>query len=399
MRFSPIVSSLLQTDLYKMSMQAAIVQKYPRAKVAYQFINRGKTPFPDGFALELREQVSAMADLRLQQEEREYLEKTCHYFPPPYFDYLNGYRFNPAEVGITQRGGDLQIEIGEAYWHRAVLWEVTLMGLISDLYFKMTHPEGIAHRRSELQKLNTDKAKQLIMNGAKFTDFGTRRSYSFQNQMDVCHDMQQCYGSKGVFLGTSNPYIAMKLGLPLLGTHAHEWVSGIAALKGYAHANLEMMTAWSDVYEGDLGTALTDTFGTDAFLEDFTTKYAKLFDSVRHDSGDPFVFVDKIVAHYKKLRIDPMSKTIIFSNALTVNSYIELNDYCRGKIQCSAGIGTHFSNDVGVKPLNMVIKLVSIDGRHAIKLSDDPGKEVGDPKTIDMVKFMLNIPQPAAVTA
>jgi nicotinate phosphoribosyltransferase len=172
-------------------------------------------------------------------------------------------------------------------------------------------------------------------------------------------------------------------------------VSGIAALKGYSHANKEMMDLWSSVYEGDLGTALTDTFGTDAFLADFTTKYAKLFDSVRHDSGDPFEYTDKIVAHYKKLRIDPMSKTIIFSNALTTDLALEIVEYCRGKIKCVPAIGTHFTNDVGVKALNIVIKLASIDGLPCIKLSDDAGKSVGDGDTVKFVKWHLKIPDPA----
>jgi len=394
MRYPRIINSLIDSDLYKLTMMAAIMHCFPRAVVTYKFINRGKTPFPPGFDLELREQIQAMADLRLSAKEKGFLERVCYYLPPTFIDLLNAYRYNPSEVGITQNGNELTVTIS-GYWYRTVLWEVPLMSLISELYFRMTHPEGIAHKRNELEKHNLGKMERFVKAGAKVAEFGTRRRYSFENQFNVCKDFKSFYGASGVFVGTSNPYIAMELDIPVLGTHAHEWVSGIAALKGYSHANKEMMDLWSSVYEGDLGTALTDTFGTDAFLADFTTKYAKLFDSVRHDSGDPFEYTDKIVAHYKKLRIDPMSKTIIFSNALTTDLALEIVEYCRGKIKCVPAIGTHFTNDVGVKALNIVIKLASIDGLPCIKLSDDAGKSVGDGDTVKFVKWHLKIPDPA----
>ena len=390
MRFPQIIKSLIDSDLYKITMMAAVAQLFPRKKVKYQFINRGKTPFPEGFAAELREQVGAMSNIRLTPEEKEFLQKKCWYLPPTFLDLLEGYRYNPSEVGIIQNGGDLIITI-EGYWYKTILWEVPLMALISELYFKMTHPEGIAKQRRELEKKNLGKAQEFAKNLVKVADFGTRRRYSFENQLNVCKDLLSFHNSKSFFVGTSNPLIAMMLDIPALGTHAHEWVSGIAAMKGYAHANREMMDAWMSVYEGDLGTALTDTFGVDAFLNDFTTLYAKLFDSVRHDSGDPYKFVDKMVAHYKKLRIDPMSKTIIFSDGLTIELSIKLAEYCEGKIMCSFGIGTHLTNDVGVKPLNIVIKMIMIDGMHVIKLSEDHAKAVGDEETIAHAKFVNGI--------
>ncbi len=265
------------------------------------------------------------------------------------------------------------------------------MALISELYFLMTHEEGIAKIRPELMKKNLEKAKKFAINSVKVADFGTRRRYSFENQLNVCKDLQSFHDSKSFFMGTSNPLIAMMLDLPVLGTYAHEWVSGIAALKGYAHANKEAMEAWMSFYGGDLGTALPDTFGHDAFFRDFITLFAKLYDSVRHDSGDPYKFTDQTVAHYKKLRINPLSKTIIFSNAMTTDSSVEMSNYCKGKIDNVCAPGTHFSNDVGVKPLNMVIKMVMIDGNHVIKLSEDAGKVTGDAETADHVRFMLNI--------
>jgi len=393
MRFPQIITSLLDTDSYKFSMGAAIMHHFPRSKARYQFINRGKTPFPDGFSLELREQIAAMCNLRLQPLEREFLEKSMWYLPPTYLDLLSSYQFNQAEVGITQNGSELTVTI-EGYWYRTVLWEVPLMALISELFFLMTDTNGIDGKRRELKELNLSKALKFYENSVKFTDFGTRRRYSFDNQLKVCSDLKSVFGSEKVFMGTSNPLIAMKLRLPVLGTHAHEWVSGVSALRGYAHGNAAMMDLWSQTYEGNLGTALTDTFGTDAFLADFTTKYAKLWDGVRHDSGEPHEYVDKIVSHYQKLRIDPLSKYIVFSNALTTDLAIDLAKYSRKYIQPTNGIGTHFTNDAGVTPLNIVIKLVLIDGQHAIKLSDDIGKSVGDPKTVEVVRWMHHIPEP-----
>lgn len=398
MRFKQLITSLLDTDIYKITMMAAVAHLFPRAKVKYQFVNRGKTPFPEGFAAELREQIAAMSNIRLQPEEKEFLRNRCWYLPPTFLDLLENYRFNSSEIGVTQDAGELTITI-EGYWYRTILWEVPLMALISELYFLMTHPEGIAHRRVELEKRNLEKARTFSLNGVKVADFGTRRRYSFENQLQVCKDFKSFHGSKNFFVGTSNPLIAMMLDLPVLGTHAHEWVSGIAALKGYSHANREMMDAWMSVYQGDLGTALTDTFGVDAFLGDFTTMYAKLFDSVRHDSGDPFLFTDKMVDHYKKLRIDPTTKTIIFSDGLNTTLCVELNNYCKNKIMSSFGVGTHLTNDVDVKPLNMVIKLVMINGIHVIKLSEDPAKGIGDLKTREMVQFMLGIPQTQPIHA
>jgi nicotinate phosphoribosyltransferase len=199
-----------------------------------------------------------------------------------------------------------------------------------------------------------------------------------------------CDTGNSFMVGTSNVHIAMATGIQPIGTHAHDWISGIAALKGYSYANKNMMDDWVKVYQGELGIALTDTFGLDAFLKDFNTFYAKLFDGVRHDSGDPFQFAKKITDHYKHLSIDPISKTIVFSDSLNADLAIELKKYCKDiGIKCSFGIGTHFTNDVGIKALNIVIKMVAINGRHVIKLSDVADKQTGDLETIALVKLMV----------
>lgn len=225
------------------------------------------------------------------------------------------------------------------------------------------------------------------MNAVPFVDFGTRRRYSFENQNNVVKDLME--GGGNMFVGSSNVLFAIENDVKIIGTFAHESVSAVAAMLGYSHANKHMMELWVKTYGGNLGIVLTDTFGLDSFLKDFDAKYARLFDGVRHDSGDPYLFADKIIEHYKKLGIDPMSKTIVYSDGLDVETSIKLAEYCRGKIKTSFGIGTHFTNDVGVKALNIVIKLFMIDGNHVIKLSDDAGKHTGDKVTIENVKTMI----------
>ena len=386
-----IIKSLIDSDLYKFTMQQAVCKLFPRVKVRYKFINRGKTKFPDGFASELRKEIAKMENLRLTKEEKTFLTTKCgRFLDEVYIDFLAGYQFDASEVGVIQNGGDLDIDF-EGFWYRAILWEVPIMALVSELYFKMTGQPY--NDRNTRQKNNVKKGQDFYGHNMKLADFGTRRRFSYDNQFEVCSDMKGLFGSEKFFVGTSNVHIAMQLGITPIGTMAHEWITGIAALKGYAHANKQMMDDWISVYEGDLGIALPDTFGVDSFLVDFTMKYAKLFDGIRHDSGDPFLFIDKIANHYKKIGIEPSLKTIVFSDALNSELALEIADYCQKKgmgIKCSFGIGTNLTNDVGAKPLNMVIKLIEIDGKHAIKLSENDEKSVGDKETIGYVKWLLN---------
>lgn len=254
-----------------------------------------------------------METLRLTKEEKNFLATKVRYFDNVYLDFLSGYQFDASEVGVIQNGGDLDIDF-EGYWYRTILWETCIMSLVSELYFKMTG-EPIDDRNTR-EKNNLAKGKLFYGHNMKLADFGSRRRYSYDNQFEVCKDLKSMFGSEKFFVGTSNAYIAMKLGLIPIGTYAHEIVSGIAALQGYTHANKHTMDAWISVYNGDLGIALPDTFGLDAFLKDFDLKYAMLYSGVRHDSGSPYHFVDKIVSHYEKLKIDPLSKTIVFSDGI-----------------------------------------------------------------------------------
>jgi len=388
-----IIKSLLDNDLYKFSMDFAILKLFPTAKVRYKLFLRSEVEFPDGFAEKLREEIKLMESLKLSPQEKDFFIKRCPYIDQSYFDFLEGYRYNSSEVGIIQDGGKLELNI-EGWWFRVVLWEVPLMALISELYFKMTFHSIY----DETTRRDTNQKKAAIFNYAniKVADFGTRRRFSYDVQKEMVEDLSNRM-RKGLFVGTSNVHLAHLYNLTPIGTEAHEWFMFHAAKYGFQMANELGLKHWADVYNGSLGTALADTFTTEAFLKAFNMKYAKLYDGVRQDSGDPFEFADKFIAHYKKLGIDPLSKTIVFSDSLDPDTAKDIQNYCIGKIKCSFGIGTNLSNDVGVTPLNMVIKMSAAkptpedEWIPTIKLSDVAGKHTGDVKMIEVCKYLLNI--------
>ncbi len=386
-----MINSILDNDLYKFTMQNGIINLFPRAKVRYEFINRGKTEFPEGFADEVQKIVHKMSDLKLSQSEKDFLQKTCYYLPPTYFDFLRGYRFNHDELKITQENGDLKIKI-EGYWYRTVMWEVPLMAIVSELYFNKTGAKPFEEKK--IVEITQNKAEKFNNLGVSFADFGTRRRFSHKNHDLIVKTLKE--KSPKFFVGTSNVYFAYKYNLVPIGTHAHEWFMFHAAKYGFKMANKLALENWVKIYRGDLGIALSDTFTTEAFFRAFDTKLAKLFDGVRQDSGDPIEFAEKTIAHYKKLRIDPLSKSIVFSDALTPEKVEEIAKHCKGKIKFSFGIGTNLTNDVGVKPLNIVIKITEAEPEGwewipTIKLSDSKGKHTGDEETINIAKKTLDI--------
>jgi nicotinate phosphoribosyltransferase len=385
-----VITSLLDTDLYKLTMQQAVIALFPDEFVRYELIIRVQREFPPSFGEALRAEIDAMRTLQIQADEARFLEKTCYFLKLPYIDFLRGYRFDPNEVTVTQQGHTLRLVV-EGYWYRTILWEVPLMALISEFFFRRTNQAPLPE--TDLIDRIDRKVERLETMGAHFSDFGTRRRFSIKN-----HDMVVASCVKyapTVFVGTSNPYLAMKHRCKAMGTQAHEWYMSIAALYGFTMANKIGMEKWVEVYQGDLGIALTDTFTSDIFFKDFDSKYAKLFDGIRQDSGDPIRFAQKAIRHYENLRIDPMSKTIVFSDSLDIAAVEKIHDFCKGKIKDSYGIGTHLTNDVGVKPLNMVIKLTAITINSTwvstVKLSDDPGKHTGAIEAIDLCKKVLRI--------
>ncbi|CAO1661189.1 MULTISPECIES: nicotinate phosphoribosyltransferase [Salinicola] len=389
-----MLTSLIDNDFYKITMQNAVIKRFPYAQARYAFINRGEHAFPEGFGDALRREVDAMASLVLTDAEKRYLEVTCPYLDPTYLDFLAGFRFNPAEVIIEQTGSELSVAI-EGLWYRTILWEVPLMALISELWYRL---RGVKRDDDETVEARTRaKIEQYQRLGLKIAEFGTRRRFSFDVHDRVVGALRHHGGE--AFSGSSNVLLAMRHGVKPIGTHAHEWFMFHGARFGFKMANSLALEHWVDVYRGDLGIALTDTFTSRAFFESFDKKFAKLFDGVRHDSADPIDFAASTIAHYEKLGIDPRSKTIIFSDALTPEKVERIQSFCQGRVGMAFGIGTNFTNDVGVEPMNMVIKMVEArpEGQHwlpVVKLSDVPDKHTGDPEMIALAKRVLALSRP-----
>lgn len=383
--------SILDTDLYKLTMQQAVCILYPAAQARYAFINRGGTPFPAGFGRELGARVREMAGLRLTPGERGWLERRCPWFNPAYLDFLAGYRFDPDEVRIEQSGGELSV-FAEGYWYRAILWEVPLMAVISQLYFEMTGEAGQAWPEERRREATRGKARLFREKGIRFADFGTRRRFSYDHHAQVVEDLRE---AGECFLGTSCVHLAHRCGVAPVGTQAHEWFQYHAAAHGFLDANRLALERWVEVYRGELGIALTDTYGTADFLRSFGPLAARVYDGVRQDSGDPLELLERMVAHYRGLGIDPAGKTVVFSDSLDPGRVLEIHAACGGRVRDVYGIGTNLTNDVGVKPLNMVIKLVacrpdpSSGWIPAVKLSDDAGKHTGDRAMIELCRRTL----------
>jgi len=379
-----IIKSIIDTDLYKLTMQHAVLQTYPNAYVEYKFINRDPTmKFSSSFCHELEANILAMDRLTLSTDEYHYLRgQDTNFLPDAYLDYLKGYRYDTRQAVVKYNDGELSIRL-KGKWHSSINWETQLMALISELYFK---GQDIADDTYE----RMDKKIQMIRDsGIKVAELGTRRRYSYAMQDEFIKR------AKDVIVGTSNVHFAMKYGIKPVGTVAHEWFMYHGAKYGYRSANFKALEAWSNVYRGDLGIALSDTYGTNDFLFAFDKFFAKLFDGVRHDSGDPFDFGENIIKHYDSKRIDPMSKTIIFSDGLNIKKAMSLASYFEGRINVSFGIGTYLTNDTGLKPLNMVIKIIYVYDRQGnkiptVKISDNPIKAMSEsPKELETAKYMI----------
>ncbi|GAO41628.1 nicotinate phosphoribosyltransferase [Flavihumibacter petaseus] len=386
-----LLHSLLDNDFYKFTMQYAVVKLFPYAHARYAFINRGKHIFPDGFAVALSKAVQDMRHLALTPDEKQFLRHTCPYLDPGYLDFLQGYRYDPDEVVISQEGGAVEIRV-EGAWYRTILWEVPLLSLVSEIYYQLSGETRISDEA--VKNVVAEKMEKYNRLGVTVAEFGTRRRHSYAVHRLV---MEALVASRGPsFVGTSNLHFAQAFGARPIGTHAHEWFMFHAARYGFKMANRMALEHWVDVYRGDLGIALSDTYTTEVFFRQFDKKFAKLFDGVRHDSGDPLEFADKTIAHYRSLGIDPESKTIIFSDGLNYDKVEAITRHCSGRIGISFGIGTNLTNDVGPEPMNIVMKLTEArpeneDWTPVVKLSDEKGKYTGQEKMILLAKEILGL--------
>lgn len=390
-----IIKSMLDTDLYKITMMAAVLELFPNAKVSYRFKNRGQQRFNASFLKRLEQEIALMSTLSLTDEEYVWMKEKLPFLKPSFLEYFKNYRYSPDEVKVSlDEKNDLVVEI-QGYWRNTIPWEVPLMAIISELFFETIDTDW--NSEGQIEKAR-QKSFELSHKECVFADFGTRRRRSYDVHDAVMQGLTTVHTNgistiKNTMVGTSNVHFAMKYNLKPIGTFAHEWIMGNSVLEGLRNANYFSMQNWKRVYCASLGIALTDTYGSESFFKNFTLELASVYNGVRHDSGDALEFADKVVAHYEKLGIDPMAKTIVFSDGLNVDKALEIAEYCRGKIKFSFGIGTHFSNNgfEDSPALNMVIKLwsVSSGGQDVpvVKLSDTPGKVMGDESAVKVAKW------------
>ncbi len=388
-----IIKSILDTDLYKFTTSYAYSKLFPRAFGEFEFVDRSNDNYPEGFDKLLMEEIKSMENLCLSDDEEAFLIEKLPYLPPTYIDFLKGFRFNSNEVKVWMEGGKLMVK-ATGLLYRVTLWETPILATISELYYKLT---GQFPDIEYMKESAIEKAKMLTQHNIIYSLFGMRRRFSFDVEDKVTELLKM--HSEGNFFGTSNVYMAFKHNVNVSGTHPHEWVQFHGSIYGYKMANYMSMENWINAYDGDLGTVLTDTYTTDVFLSNFSKKHAALFTSLRQDSGDPLVLVDKAIKRYKELRIDPTLKYIVFSDSLNVEKAIAIKEYCNNKIGATFGIGTNLTNDVGnnIKGLNIVMKLFRCKmtekepWHECVKLSDVKGKQTGSAREIHLAQETLGL--------
>ena len=388
-----MIKSILDTDLYKFTTSYAYMNKYPDAIGTFEFVDRNKTKLTYDQFQEVIREIENLKSLKLTEIEKQWCIDYIPFIPQYYWEWLSTFRFEFDKITIsTDMENHLRISVTDKLY-KVTLYEIAILAIVSEVLCKYTIDTPIDFTSARERLLN--KISIARENKFKFSEFGTRRRYSYEVQDWVCRTLAG-YGAD-VCVGTSNVHFAMKYSLKPMGTHPHEWFMFHGAQYGYKNANYMALEAWQDIYQGDLGIALTDTYTSDVFFRNFSKKHAKLFDGIRHDSGDWLSFTLEAMQRYMHHGIDPMTKTIIFSDGLDFEKAAEINEYCKDKIKCSFGIGTNLTNDVGAKPCNIVMKLTECRMNRnqplykTIKLSDVEGKHIGPEKEIEIAKYQLNI--------
>jgi nicotinate phosphoribosyltransferase len=401
MSYDGMLMGFLDNDLYKFSMMMVVFHQFPQVEAEFEFKCRNKN-FDTGaklgqLAQMIEKEINKMKHLVMTKEEKEYL-KTLPFLKDDYIDFLENFRFNPEKhVNVHLNKGELAITI-KGKWLNTILYEVPILAIVSEIATKQNFDyEVMDWKKTSIE--NLDKKVKLIKthklgNKFKLICFGTRRRASAENQ-----DMETRYLNEqlnllgnGQFVGTSNVHLAMKYGLSPRGTMAHEFLQAFQVLSPISTHLESALNCWVEEYRGNLSIALTDSITTDVFLKSFDLRFAKIFDGVRHDSGCPFEFGDKIIKHYCSLGIDSSTKNIVFSDALDVEMALKLLEYFDGRINVSFGIGTNLTNDIGIEPTNIVIKMVKCNGMPVAKISDNPIKSISSSlKYIEYLKEIYNI--------
>jgi nicotinate phosphoribosyltransferase len=384
-----VINSLLETDLYKFTMQQPMLHSMPTNQAEYRFVCRNTPEFPlSELAAEVNEQLDALCTLRFTEDELAYLA-ALRYIRSDYVDFLRLFQFQRRFISVSTDGDTLRI-IAKGPQVHVMGFEIYVLAIVNELYFRHLAQErggkeaflqeGRRRLQSKINQLREYAPTTTLRHPFEFFDFGVRRRFSGEWQTEMVQTLAKEVPQ--YFKGTSNVLLAKNFNLVPIGTMAHEYLQTFQAtgvqLKSFQKAALE---TWVQEYRGDLGTALTDVVGMDAFLADFDLYFAKLFDGLRHDSGDPVNWGEKALAHYSKLRIDANTKRLVFSDGLDVPTALKLHQHFANRVQTGFGIGTNLSNDTGLRPLNIVMKLVTCNGQPTAKLSDTPGKTLCEDAT------------------
>ncbi len=374
-----IITSLLDTDLYKFTMMQVVLHHFPGAQVEYRFKCRNKGIDLAAYAGEIRDEIEHLCTLSFRERELDYL-RSFRFIKSDFVDFLGLFRMNPRFVSVAPSDtvpGELEI-IVRGPWLHTILFEIPVLAIVNEIYFRNTQRRpDYAEGRRRLEEKIAFVTGRPELEGLKIADYGTRRRFSRLWQEEVLLTLKDKLGPH--FAGTSNVMYAMTHGVLPLGTMAHEYLQACQALgPRLRDSQTYAFEVWAKEYRGDLGIALSDVYGFDAFLRDFDMYFCKLFDGVRHDSGDPFEWGERMIRHYESNRVDPRSKTLIFSDALTVPLTIELYLRFKDRAKLAFGIGTNLTNDLGYTPLQIVLKMVRCNGQPVAKLSDTPAKNMCD---------------------
>ncbi len=389
-----IIESLLDTDLYKFSMMQVVLHQYPAAQVEYRFKCRNPginlVPYIDDIRAELR----ALCQLRFSTDELDYL-RGWRFIKSDFVDFLGLFQLNEkyVEIGPSELGnGEIEIRICGPWLH-TILFEVPLLAIVNEVHFRRTSADlDMAEGRRRLTQKIALLRDTPDFGGCRIADYGSRRRYSRTWHEEVVSTLRDGLGAQ--LAGTSNVWLARKLDLTPLGTLAHEYLQAHQALgPRLRDSQVAALEAWAREYRGDLGIALSDVYGLNAFLRDFDMYFCKLFDGTRHDSGDPFEWGEKVLAHFQSNRVDPRNKVLVFSDGLDIPKVMQLYAHFKGRCLLAFGVGTNLTNDVGPTPLNIVIKMVRCNGQPVAKLSDSPGKNMCEDKAyVAYLRQVFEIP-------
>ncbi|NBT78076.1 MAG: nicotinate phosphoribosyltransferase [Betaproteobacteria bacterium] len=398
-----IITSLLDTDLYKFTMMQVVLHHFPGAQVEYRFKCRTPDISLATIIESIREEITQLCTLRFRPRELDYL-RSLRFIKSDFVDFLALFQLNDKYISLEPvriddlesgaREGELELVV-RGPWLHTILFEIPVLAIINELWFQHTqrlpdYEEGRDRLRAKISLITQDP----VLAEMRVADYGTRRRFSRLWQDEVLLTLRSTLGEH--FAGTSNVFYAMKHGLVPLGTMAHEYLQACQALgPRLRDSQIFGFETWAREYRGDLGIALSDVYGMDAFLRDFDLYFCKLFDGARHDSGDPFDWGDRLLHHYEKNRIDPKTKTMIFSDGLNVPLAIQLFRRFGHRSRMSFGIGTNLTNDLGYQPLQIVLKMVRCNGQPVAKLSDAPEKTMcDDPAYLNYLRQVFEIKAP-----